>query len=314
MVLLQKNKMNNNYIGEITALATAVCWTATAIAFAAASRKIGSLTVNLLRLLIGFSFIGIYTQVTQGHFFPIDATTHNWIWLLFSGLIGFVFGDMCLFHSYVLMDARFSQLIMSLAPPIAALTGLMLMGEKMSMMGVLGMLVTLVGIAMVVLTRGEHQENGEQKIKIRVPLKGLLLAFGGAVGQGVGIVLSKYGMQGTQNYNPFSATQIRIIAGILGFILINGLSGKLKEIPTALKNRKAMGALTIGSFFGPFLGVSLSLMAVQYISSGIASTIISIVPVLIIPPAILFFKEKISIMEIIGAIVSVVGVALFFLK
>jgi len=304
----------NNYIGEITALATAFCWTATAISFATASRKIGSLNVNLIRLIIGFVFIGIYTWIGKGHFLPTDASTHNWIWLLLSGVVGFLFGDICLFQSYVLMEARFSQLIMSLAPPIAAISGLLLMGEKMNIMGLLGMFVTLTGIAMVVLTKGEHHESGEQKLKMKIPAKGLLLALGGALGQGVGIVLSKYGMQGTHNYDPFSATQIRIIAGIIGFTIINQFKGKLKDIPSALSNRKAMTALTIGSFFGPFLGVSLSLMAVQYVSSGVASTIISIVPVLIIPASILFFKEKVTLMEIIGAIVSVGGVALFFMK
>jgi drug/metabolite transporter (DMT)-like permease len=80
-----------------------------------------------------------------------------------------------------------------------------------------------------------------------------------------------------------------------------------------LKNKTAMKAVTLGSFVGPFLGVSFSLIAVKYTTTGIAATLTSLAPVIIILPAVLINKEKISAQEVIGAIVAVTGVALFFL-
>jgi drug/metabolite transporter (DMT)-like permease len=71
--------------------------------------------------------------------------------------------------------------------------------------------------------------------------------------------------------------------------------------------------LVVGSVFGPFLGVSFSLIAVQNTNAGIAQTIMSLVPVLIIPPAVLINKEKVTAREIVGAVIAVVGVALFFI-
>jgi drug/metabolite transporter (DMT)-like permease len=126
----------------------------------------------------------------------------------------------------------------------------------------------------------------------------------------LGIVFSKYGMQ---DYHPFAATQIRIIVGILGFIVLITLAGKWQPVKEAITNRKAMIPITIGSFFGPFLGVSFSLLAIRYTSTGIASTIMALVPIFIIPPSILLFHHKINWREITGTIISLIGVALFFL-
>ena len=75
-----------------------------------------------------------------------------------------------------------------------------------------------------------------------------------------------------------------------------------------------MTSISIGSFFGPFIGVSFSLIAVKYTSTGVAATLMAIVPVLLIPPSILLKKEKVTWKEITGALIAVLGVATFFLK
>ncbi|MCX6280731.1 MAG: DMT family transporter [Bacteroidetes bacterium] len=298
--------------GEFAALLTAVFWTVTAITFEAASRKIGSMVVNILRLIIGFLFLTIFVFFYRGYLFPTDASLHNWLWLSLSGLIGFTFGDLCLFQSFVLIGARVSMLIMALAPPMTALFAWMVLGEKLSVQSWIGMAVTMNGIALVVLRRsGENGKSGLLNIlKFSYPIWGLLLAFGGALGQAVGLVLSKVGMQG---YDTFASTQIRVMAGTAGFAVIYSFMGKWKDVLRGITHAKPMALLSLGAFFGPFLGVSFSLIAIKYASTGIASTIMAIVPVLIIPPSMILYKEKISLKEVIGAILAVGGVAIFFL-
>ncbi len=301
-----------HHIGEFAALLTAFFWTVTAITFEAASRKIGSMVVNILRLIIGFIFLSIFVFFYRGYLFPVDASLHNWLWLSLSGLIGFTFGDLCLFQSFVLIGARVSMLIMALAPPMTALFAWMVLGEKLSLQSWIGMAVTMNGIALVVLRRsGEGEKNGFlNMLKLSYPLWGLLLAFGGAVGQAVGLVLSKVGMQG---YDTFASTQIRVMAGTAGFAIIYALMGKWKDVLRGTTKGRPMAILSIGAFFGPFLGVSFSLIAIKYADTGIASTIMAIVPVLIIPPSMILYKEKISLKEVAGAILAVGGVAIFFL-
>ncbi len=294
------------HYGEFAALLVAVFWAVTALSFEKASRQVGSLPVNIIRLVLGFVFLTILTFFIRGVALPTDATAHNWIWLSVSGLIGFVLGDFFLFKSYTIIGSWFAMLIMTLAPPIAALFGWILLDEKLSFLAIAGIIITMGGIVIAMF----HRDKENRRMKMSKPVKGLLYAFGGALGQALGIVFSKYGMG---EYDPFAATQIRIITGIAGFALLITVLGKWNPVKEAVTDRSAMIPISIGSFFGPCLGVSFSLLAIRYTSTGVASTIMALVPIFIIPPSVWLFKHRITLQEIIGTIVSLAGVALFFL-
>ena len=298
------------YLGEIAALLTAACWTVTAMAFESAGKRVGALSLNLIRLVIGLIFLAIYNAIFNDGFLP-SASEYQWFWLALSGVVGFVLGDLFLFRAFILIGARISMLIMALVPPITALIGWITLGEVLSGMEFLGMGITLLGIILVISTKLDFKKGGLGKTLKAGPLVlGSLLALGGAVGQATGLVLSKKGMQ---DMNAFEATQIRIMAGVVGFTLVITLFKRWGHLLGALKDLRAMKFMTLGSFTGPFLGVSFSLLAVQHTDTGIAATLMALTPVMIIPPAILLNKERIKIIEIIGALVSIGGVALFFL-
>lgn len=301
-----------NHFGEIAGVLTAVFWTVTSLAFESAGKKVGSLAVNLIRLVMAFFFIGIYSWIVRGYFFPTDATLFQWKWLALSGLIGFVIGDLLLFQAFVVVGARISMLMMALAPPFAALIGWLMLGEVLSPMNLLGMAITLTGIVIVILKREKVSENGKtiKRLKSNYSVQGILLALGGALGQATGLVISKKGMG---DYDAFSSSQIRVLTGIFGFSILFFFIRRWPRVKAALKNVPAMKRITLGAFFGPFLGVSFSLLAVQHTKAGIAATLMAISPVLIIAPSIILFKEKVNWKEIIGAIITVGGVAIFFL-
>jgi drug/metabolite transporter (DMT)-like permease len=198
------------------------------------------------------------------------------------------------------------MLIMTLVPPITAFFSFIILGERITLFHYLGMTLTFSGISMAIFSRSAKGE----KLSLKLSPKGILYAFGGAVGQALGLVLSKFGMK---NYDPFAATQIRIIAGIFGYTLLVTILARWKIVRNATRNKSGMILTSLGAFFGPFLGVSFSLIAIKYTAAGIASTIMALVPVFIILPAVVLFKQKVTLPEILGAIVSVAGVALFFL-
>ncbi len=295
-----------SHLGEIAALLTAICWTLNAIAFEAAGKKIGSLSLSYLRLFIAFFFLCIFSFFSRGLALPVDAALNTWIWLLISGLIGFVLGDVFLFQAFIEIGSRISLLIMSVAPPLTALIGFIVLGERISLIGLLGMFITMVGIGMVILSKN----SDEKKVEFNRPIKGLIYASIGALGQALGLIFSKIGIG---DYNPLAATQIRIIAATIGLTILITKNKKWPEIKDAIKNKSAMPALVAGSIFGPFIGVSLSLLAVKYTATGIVSSISSISPIIIIPASIMIFKEKVTPKEILGAVVSIAGVILLFL-
>ena len=296
----------NHHIGEFAALLTAIFWTVTSLAFESASHKIGSIAVNIIRLIIGFAFLSVFNLIWRGYILPVDASIENWLWLSLSGLVGFVFGDLFLFKSYTMIGSRFSMLIMTMVPPITAFFSFIILGESLTLFHYLGMTLTFSGIAMAIFSRSAKGE----KLSLKLAPKGILYAFGGAVGQALGLVLSKFGMK---NYDPFAATQIRIIAGIFGYILLVTMLTRWNMVSNASHNKSGMILTSVGAFFGPFLGVSFSLIAIKYTEAGIASTIMALVPIFIILPAFVLFKQKVTLSEILGSIVSVGGVALFFL-
>ncbi|MBN2461562.1 MAG: DMT family transporter [Candidatus Cloacimonetes bacterium] len=294
-----------NYKGQIAALLTALCWTFTVLFFESAGKKIGSLAVNLIRLIFAFFFLSLYCLLTRGLLIPTDASLRTWFWLAVSGLIGFNLGDLCLFESFVRIGARVSMLIMSLVPIMTTITGWLILGEIMSIRQFCGMIITISGVAIVIFQRADRKRRPTMSYSS----SGLFLAFLGAIGQAGGLVLSKLGMG---NYNPVAATQIRVLSGMAGFSLLYIFWRKWHYVSRGLKNRKALTRIAAGAFFGPFLGVSLSLYAVQHTITGVAATIMALVPVIILVPAVIIFREKLTIKDVLGAFLAVTGTSLLF--
>ena len=309
-----------NHIGQIISLVVAVLWTVTAIYSDKASHRIGTMSANVARLTISTFLLALLLWLTIGYPYPVYADSKTWFWLALSAMVGYVFGDWCLFNCYLSIGARFGQLFMTLAPPMAAFAGWALLGEQLSWRTALAMTVTLSGIAISILSR-----DCEHHFKFSLPLKGIILGIGAGTGQGVGLVLSKIGLEHysaalpaqtpelMQTMLPFASTMIRAIFGSIGFILLMTLSKELPKLKVAVRDRKAMLYVLIMSLFGPVVGVSLSLMAVRYTDAGIASTLMALTPVLILIPAAVFDKQRIKFKEVVGVLVSMTGVALFFL-
>lgn len=305
--------------GELLSLLVAVMWTFTALFAEVASKRMGTLVLNVWRMLITIVLLGIVLWWTCGKPYPMYASPEVWKWFLASGFMGFVFGDYCLFNAYIVMGSRFGQLFMTLASPFAAIAAWLMMGETMGGLALLGMIVTLAGIGISIMGK---DEAGSRHLKL--PRKGILLGIGAGLGQGVGLVLSKQGLvhyaanipteaTDVAAMMPFAGTQIRAIMGLIGFgatLIFLRKWRKMLYFFTDLKGAAAaMGAILLG----PFFGVSLSLMAVGMTNAGIAQTLMSLTPVLILWPSRLMFGTKVSLQEVVGAVIAVAGASLFFI-
>lgn len=293
------------YLGEIAALGAALGMVGGAISFEAAGKKVGSLTVNITRLIMAIVFLSITSMVTRGVFLPMDATIKSYTFLGISGFIGMFLGDLCMFEAFVVLGARITTLILTLVPVVTSISAWVILGELLAMREIMAIFLTVGGVFIVMYNK--EKKGGKNK---RFPLKGFLCAAGGVLGQSLGMVFSKIGLNG---YDPIAATQIRIIVAIIAFILLITFKSKWKEVIDGWKNTKALKWITIGSFFGPFFGVTVLLIALKNTSTGIVSTISSTSPVLVIPFSMIIFKDKVSFSEGVGTLISIGGVSLFFL-
>lgn len=307
------------YIGELISIGVAFSWTATALLSEFGSKRLGNLTLNVLRMSLTLLFSLVLFGVVTGNPLPAGASTEAAGWMLLSGLVGYVIGDFCLFQCYIIIGSRYGQLFMTLSPLAAALMAWITLGQQMNAISVIAMLVTLFGISISVLGRGEHH-----KVSLKLPLNGVLFAIGASVCQGVGLVLSKIGMDhyeasmmaeaGMPEWLvPFSANFYRCIAGIIGFSLLLYFRQGMAPLREAIHDKKGLSVATATTIFGPFVGVGFSLMAVQYTAAGIASTLMAMTPIIILLPSYWLFHEKITWRAVLGAIISVFGVSLFFL-
>ena len=305
--------------GELLSLLVAVMWTFTALFAEVASKRMGTLVLNVWRMLLTILLLGIVLWWTCGKPWPQYASTDVWKWFLASGFMGFVFGDYCLFNAYIVMGSRFGQLFMTLASPFAAIAAWFMMGETMSLLALLGMIVTLSGIGISIMGK---DDAGARHLKL--PRKGILLGIGAGLGQGIGLVLSK---QGLMHYAaeipseatdvaammPFAGTQIRAIMGLIGFGATLLFLGKWRNMLRFFTDVRGAAAAMGAILLGPFFGVSLSLMAVGMTNTGVAQTLMSLTPILILWPSRMMFGTKVSMQEVVGAVIAVAGASLFFL-
>ena len=303
-----------NYVGELLSIGVAFSWTATALLSEFGSKRLGNLTLNVLRMAMALLFSLVLFYVAVGSPLPSGATWQSCGWMLLSGLVGYVIGDFCLFQCYIIIGSRYGQLFMTLAPLAAALMAWITLGQEMSPMSILAMLVTLAGISISVLGRGEHH-----KVSLKLPLNGVLYAVAAAMCQGIGLVLSKIGMDHYDTTQlpewliPFSANFLRCVAGIIGFSFLLYFREGFQPLRNALQDAKGMTVVTMTTIFGPFMGVGFSLMAVQYAPAGIASTLMALTPIIIILPSWWLFRQPITWRSVVGSVISFIGVGLFFL-
>lgn len=307
------------HLGEAIALLSAVSCTITALYASEASGRLGTMTVNVIRLVLASVFLAALLWVTTGSPYPLYADGKTWTFLILSAAVGYVFGDYCLFSSYLVIGPKTGQLFMTLAPPIAAVAGWAILGETLSLNALIAMAVTICGIVISIIS------GGDGKIRLDIPVKGIILGIGAGLGQGIGLVLSKIGMQHysaaipadapaiMDEMMPFASTMIRALAGGLGFLFIMCLMKTTSELKEGFRDRKGMKYAVMTTLTGPVIGVSLSLMAVRHTNTGIASTLMALTPVLIILPYSIIYRQKVSLKEIIGVVISMTGVGLFFM-
>lgn len=297
------------YLGEVASLLTAVCWSATAVFFARAARRVGAPAVNMARLGMALGAMLLLHTALYGRPFPIDAGPVRIAWLAASGLIGFSLGDALLYEAYVILGPRLAMLVMTLWPVFAALMAWAFLGQSMNLAKVCSMLVTLGGIALVVAEKGRDSKD---KRRPRRLFLGLLLALGGAIGQAVGFIFSKFGMTG--GLGPISANLVRVSAGFLALGAWQAFRGELVTNARKLGDGRTTWLITFGAIFGPVVGVMLSLYAIQHATYlGVASTLMSLSPVILLPVSVILDKEKVSLRAVVGTLASIGGAAALFL-
>jgi drug/metabolite transporter (DMT)-like permease len=292
--------------GQLAALATAFLWSGTSVFFTLSARHIGAITLNRSRLVIGLLFLSIVHLLTQGQLLPISASLNHWFWLGLSGIIGLVLGDSGLFQAFVLIGPHLSMLMMTLVPILSVLFAWIFLAETLSLVNIIGIILTMSGIALVVLTKRSTTQISKKQFLI-----GVLCGLGGALGQATGLIIAKKGLY--DDFSGLSATLIRVFIASIVIWLITLITGKAKTTIKKIANKKIILIISAGAFCGPFLGIWMSMNAIKWAPIGIASTIMALPPIILLPISHYLFKEKVTLQSVFGTIIAIIGTAVIFL-
>src|SRR5262245_21054491 len=296
------------HAGELAALGTAACWATGSNLFAAAGRRFGPAVLNRLRITLALVMLCVTLAIVSGSPWPTWATGSQLGWLAASGLVGYVFGDANYFRSLVALGPSRTQMIASLAPVFTALLAWPVLGETPGRLALLGMALTLAGILVVL---AEHRRLRPDE-GIGITRAGVIAGALGAVGQAGGFVLSKFALR--TGIDPVSATVVRAAAAVAGIWILALPGGQVRPSLAALADRRGSLLMAGGAFLGPYLGVMLALAALQRIEAGVVASIIAFSPVLAILISSRVHGEPITARILLGALVSVAGVAVLFLR
>lgn len=292
-------------------------WSICVFPFTLAARKLGPSPLNHLRLLMAVAFLTITLLFINNFNFSIVFQTPNpeqWLWFGISGIIGLMLGDYFGFYSYAILGTRFGSIFTTLAPIAALSGGMLLVNEKINATGIAGIVITISGVGLVALSKKEKGSISDQGMG--TVNKGIFYGILSACCQGLGVVLANKGFNAetSTTLHPVHATWIRMIIATTCIFAVTIIKGDIKKIaaPVLNNNNKGNYYALLGTLFGPFIGVSLSMKAIQHLNNhpGIAQTIFSLVPVFVLPIAFFFQKEKLNVRSVTGAIIAVLGVML----
>lgn len=299
--------------GLTAAFATLICWTVGTFAFTIASKRADPAAVNRVRLFFAALLLSIVVVV----FFKVSIvelftlpTLGEWFWLGLSGIIGLTLGDYFAFTAYSILGSSRTSLFSTFAPVAALLLGMVILGESINGVGIIGMMISTGGIIWFIQSTQKSNDKAIDKSQV---LKGITYAILGAVGQGLGLVCAKKGLNITHDtgtdLSAVHATWIRMGIGTLAAYSIAVFKRNVwTELKIITSSKSIITPLLTGTFFGPVMGVSLSLFAASQIPVGIAQTIFSLLPITVMIAATFSGREKINGPSIIAAVICMVGV------
>jgi drug/metabolite transporter (DMT)-like permease len=295
-------------LGEVAALGTALLWTGSYVAFTLAVRRVGADVLNRLRLAVALLFLMLLHTTLYGVPVPVCASAMRWLWLGLSGVVGFAVSDALLFRALFHLGAHRTSLITSLIPVVSSFLAWAVFGESFGTMQFAGVAAVVAGILLVVSGRTTEEgmpSAGNAKL-------GALFALGAVLTQSTRYLLSVEGMRGGFPVVSTNVIQI-LVATLAAWVVVLLRPALFRTTWRSLGITGAAVPILVGSAVGPFLGVTLSLVALSRTDVGIASTLMALVPIFLLPFSRWLFRGKLNSRTVGGTVLAVGGVALLFL-
>jgi drug/metabolite transporter (DMT)-like permease len=305
--------MNLIYKGEFFAFCTTFCWSLAVFPFAEATKRWGPSATNHFRLILGSILLTIVclfilSLSVRGLF--LLPQWNDWIWFGLSGIFALTIGDFLGFSTYSILGPRIGSVFNTFTPGVVLILSYFFLSERINIVGVAGILITIIGVAGITL--GKKEKGKLATGSLRITNKGILLGLCYALCQALSFIFAKKGMNSDTHISALQATWIRMLVAMIAAFLSRSLFRRIKVTyaPIVGNMNKGMRYAVYGTLLGPTIGAGFAMYAIALIDISIAQTIFAIVPVLVLLWAGMIYKEKITRQAIAGAVISVAGVIL----
>lgn len=285
--------------------------------FTAAAKRLGPTWVNGLRLCLAVLLLGVTLRALDGSWWP--ALTASQLWYLgLSGVLGLTICDQFLFMAFVDIGPRRAMLIMTTAPLFALVFGALSLGEMVGGWAIVGVFMTLAGVLWVLAEGRGHVRSPVAQPHLT---RGVVLSVIAAVLQAVGALFVKRGvghgeLPEAEHLAPLAATYVRMVFGMAGVLPLLALHHWRRRqrvrVLDSRERRAGLNFMVLGTVFGPFVGVWMSVIAFDRSPIGVAQTLCSLSPVMILPVVYRLYGERVGARGLLGALLAVGGAALLF--
>jgi drug/metabolite transporter (DMT)-like permease len=297
---------HHNFIGESAALSAAMLWALSSLVYSRLGLKIPPLQLNLYKDIIAIALIIVTLLIQDGAFANLSVSTVSTVALLaISGMIGIGLGDTAYFSALNSLGARRTLLLETASPAMGALLALIFIDEQLPYSSWCGILLTILGIAWVISERNPVDQ-------INVTGQGIIWGILAAIAQALGAVISRYALIQSE-ITPLESTLIRLVGGT---VIVAGLLSVAQANQGKINWQLSpgnLGIIAIAAFGSTYLGIWLQQTSLKFAPTGIAQTFLATGPLFILP-LVAWQGERISLRAILGVVISLVGIALMFVR
>jgi drug/metabolite transporter (DMT)-like permease len=290
-------------IGELLALASAVCWSASSLVLKHYSGRVSTLVLNAYRLTVATAIHWLIALpfVRLGDLAKVDAT--GMACLVGAALLGIGIGDTLYIRAlrFVPVSVAFPIVMSGYAVFTFALSAAFL-GERITLQIGGGAALVVAGITLVMLSAtGDRAPKGA----VGKPWMGVLLSLAVALLWGAGVSLLKRGMQ---DIDAMLANCLRLP---LVALMVGGLA-RLRtgsfQLPRV--GRRGLVLLAVSGVLGYSLGGVIFLIAIVKAGASKTAILTSLSPIFTAAFSRWLLKEPLTLRLVFGTLLSVGGVCL----
>lgn len=285
--------------GEALALFTAILWALTPVFVKKALEKSSMIALNLVRSIFGSVALWLILLLAKG-WRLVEVDPYNLMILTMAAVIGMGLGDLVFFKSMSLIGVSRSTAISSTYPLFTSLMSILLLGERLTVLNILGIILVVLGVSLISMAtkRGDRKRGGSSF------RNGVVFAISSAIIWSIGITLITICVR---EVDPLTANTYRI--SILAMVL--SLPPLLKKsFRRGLRNGEALFWGAVAGITGMSLGASVYLESIRLIGAARATALSSIYPMISAVVATLFLREKTNLKVWMGIGLTVFGIIL----